>query len=290
MELHQLTEHCYYSDPVHEGDRPALGLIAGASATLAVDTGNGPEHARWLLDQADKLGLPPVRWAVLTHWHWDHVMGGRAMQEAGASLLCTRGTQRQLSALSGCEWTDEAIARRVASGLEIPFCQEGILAEYPHEPRPLDPPLPDLVLEGPAAINLEGVTVRLLPQVSDHSPDGLLVHCLTDKVVYLGDSTSMNMYISPWHYTRERFLPFLDVLSGLEAAYYLHAHIPQPMTGEEFQRFCHDQRRYCRLVGEDVSLEGPAARFAAQLGREPTDEEREELNAFVMGNIVKGRV
>lgn len=289
MELHQLTKHCYYSDPVHEGDRPALGLIAGVDATLAVDTGNGPGHAHWLLGQAAKLGLPPVRWAVLTHWHWDHVMGGRAMQEAGVSLLCTRGTRRQLLALSGYQWTNEAIAQRVASGLEIPFCQEGILGEYPDEPRPLDPPLPDMVLEGPATIDLEGVTVRLMPQPSDHSPDGLLVHCPEDKVVYLGDSTSPNMYISPWHYTQERFMPFLDALSDLEADFYLHAHIPQPMTGAEFREFCHDQRRYCRLVGEDVTLEGPVSRFTDQLGREPTEEEREGLNAFVMGNIVKGR-
>lgn len=289
MELHQLTEHCYWSDPVHEGDRPSLGLIAGAESTLAVDTGNGPGHAHWLLGQAEQLQLPPVRWVALTHWHWDHIMGGRAMQERGITLICTPGTRRQLQALSPCKWDNESIAQRVASGLEIPFCQEGILAEYPNQPRPLDPPLPDMVIEGPVTIDLEGVTVRLLPQASDHSPDGLLVFCPEDKVVYLGDSTSPNMYISPWHYTRERFLPFLDVLSGLEADYYLHAHIPQPLTGAEFRDFCRQQRRYCRLAGEDVTLDGPVARFAAETGCQPTDEEREQLMAFVMGNIMKGR-
>ena len=84
-------------------------------------------------------------------------------------------------------------------------------------------------------------------------------------------------------------MPFLDVLSGLEADYYLHAHIPQPMTGAEFQTFCHWQRKYCRLVGDDVTPDGPVARFAAETGCQPTDEEREQLMAFVMGNIMKGR-
>lgn len=289
MKLHQLTHHCYYSDPVAAGDRPSLGLIAGADATLAVDTGNGPGHGLWLIDQAKKLGLPPVRWVALSHWHWDHVMGGRAMQEAGVTLICTRGTQRQLMALSDCKWSNEAIQQRVACGLEIPFCQEGILAEYPEEPRPLDPPLPDLVLEGPATIDLEGVTVRLLPQPSDHSPDGLLVHCPEDKVVYLGDSTSPNMYVGPWHYTEEFFLPYLDFLAGLEADYYLHAHAPEPMSGAGFLAFCQEQKNYCRLVGEDVTLDGPVARFVSQMGREPDQEEREGLMAFVMGNIMKGR-
>ena len=290
MELHRLTPHCYFSDPVAVGDRPSLGLIAGEKATLAVDTGNGPEHGLWLLREAEKLGLPPVRWAALTHWHWDHVMGGRTMQEAGVGLLCTNGTRRQLAALAGYEWTDAAIAQRVAQGLEIPFCQEGIRQEYPDEShRPLDPPVPDSVLDGPAAIDLAGVTVRLLPQPSDHSPDGLVVHCPDDGVVYLGDSTSPNMYIAPWHYTAERFMPYLDFLTGLAADYYLHAHIPEPMTGEGFRNFCREQRDFCRLVGEDVTLAGPLARFAAETGREATQEEREALTAFVMGNIMTGR-
>ena len=290
MELHQLTRHCWYSDPVAVGDRPSLGLIAGAEATLAVDTGNGRSHGLWLIDQAKKLGLPPVRWAALTHWHWDHVMGGRAMREAGVSLLCTSGTRRQLAAMAGCAWTDEAIARRVADGLEIAFCQEGIRQEYPDDShRPLEPPVPDSVLDGPAAIDLAGVTVRLLPQPSDHSPDGLLVHCPEDKVVYLGDSTSPNMYVGPFHYTAERLLPYLEVLEGLEADYYLHAHIPEPMTGEAFRDFCQEQRRFCRLVGEDVTLDGPLARSIAETGREVGEAEREGLTAFVMGNIMKGR-
>lgn len=289
MELHRLSPHCWYSDPVAVGDRPSLGLIAGADTALAVDTGNGPGHGLWLIEEAEKLGLPPVRFAALSHWHWDHVMGGRAMREAGATLICTKGTYRQLAALSGYSWTNEAIAQRVASGLEIPFCQEGILAEYPEGPRPLDPPLPEMVLEGPMTIDLGGVTVRLLPQPSDHSPDGLLVHCPEDKVVYLGDSTSPNMYIAPWHYTEEKFMPYLDVLEGLAAKYYLHSHIPEPMTGEAFRAFCREQRSFCRLAGEDTVLDGPVARFVSEMGREPSEEELEGLTAFVMGNIMKGR-
>lgn len=289
MELHRLTEHCYYSDPVSAGDRPVLGLVAGKKATLAVDAGNGPDHSLWLLRQAERLGLPPVRWAVLTHWHWDHIMGARAMQEAGASLLCTKGTQRQLRVLSQYSWDDAALAQRVADGLEIPFCQEAIRVEYPQEPRPLDPPLGDIILEGPLELELGGVTARLLPRPSDHSTDGLLVHCPEDKVVYLGDSIYLNMYTSPWHYTGEKLLPLLDALCGLEADWYLPSHHEKPLTGEDMEDLFQRQRTYIQMVEEDVTLEAPAARFAAKFGREPSPEEREELAAFVRGNIVKGR-
>ena len=289
MELHQLTKHCYWSDPVSYGDRPSLGLIAGVEATLAVDTGNGPGHAHWLLGQAEKLGLPPVRWAVLTHWHWDHIMGARAMQERDISLICTRGTQRQLRLLTEYQWDDQSLDQRVEEGIEIPFCRDAIRVEYPDQPRPLDPPLPDMVIEGPAAIDLEGVTVRLLPHPSDHSPDGLLVFCPEDKVVFLGDSLYLNMYQSPWHYTQEKLFPLLDTLEGMKADWYLPAHHDKPMTGEAFLEFSQEQRRYSQAAGRDVTMKAALERLREKLGREPGEEEQEGLRAFILGNIVKER-
>lgn len=117
MELHQISKHCYYSDPVKKVDQPVMALIAGPCETLAVDCGNGPGRSLWLLQQAKKLGLPPVRYAVLTHWHWDHVMGGRAMQETGVTLLATQGTarQRELCRLVGEDVTLQGPARRYAA-------------------------------------------------------------------------------------------------------------------------------------------------------------------------------
>ena len=289
MELHQLTQHCYWSDPVAYGDRPSLGLIAGVDATLAVDTGNGPGHALWLLREAERLGLPPVRWAALTHWHWDHIMGGRAMQEAGVSLICTRRTGRQLRVLSQYQWTHEAIARRVEEGLEIPFCQKGIREEYPNEPLALDPPLADMTIQGQAVIDLEGATACLIPLASDNSPDGLLIHCPEDKVVFSGDSLSPNMYSAPWHYTRRKLLYFLSVMEGLKADWYFHSHMQGPLTGEQLRELCDRHRLYSRAAGEDVTLEGPLARLAEKLGREPGQEEKADLLRHVYGNLMEDR-
>ena len=181
------------------------------------------------------------------------------------------------------------LAQRVAEGLEIPFCQEAIQVEYPNEPRSLDPPLPDIALEGPLSIDLEGVTVRLFPQPCDHSMDGLLVHCPEDKVVFLGDSLYLNMYQSPWHYTQEKLFPLLDTLEGLKADWYLPAHHDKPMTGEAFLEFSQEQRRYSQAAGRDVTMKAALERLREKLGREPGEEEQEGLRAFILGNIVKER-
>ena len=289
MELHRLTQHVYYSDSVSYGDRPVLGLVAGREATLAVDCGNSPAHAAWLLEQAAGLGLPPVRWACITHWHWDHVMGGPTLQEAGASILCGRRTAGQLRALEGLEWTTEAMESRIADGLEIPFCRDTIREEYPGEDRRLIPPRPQLILDGPGELDLGGVTVRLLPHAADHSMDGMLVHIPEDRAVFLGDSSYLNMYVSPWHYTAEKLLPLLDTLEGLAADWYLPAHHDKMLDGPAFRGFAAWQRLLCRLAGEDTVPGAALRRLEDHLGRAPSQEEREELMAFIRGNLVKTR-
>ena len=289
MELHRLTPHVYYTGSETFGDRPILGLVAGEEATLAVDCGNSPAQAAWLLEQAAALGLPPVRWACLTHWHWDHVMGGPTFQAAGTAILCGRRTAGQLRALEGLSWTTGAMEERVAAGLEIPFCRDAIREEYPGEDRVLTPPRPQLVLDGPGELDLGGLAVRLLPCPGDHSADGTAVFVPGDRVAFLGDCTYLNMYVSPWHYTAEKLLPLLAALEGLEADWYLPAHHEKILTGEEFRSFAAWQRTLCALAGEDTVPHAALGRLEARLGRAPTPEEAEELLAFIRGNIVKTR-
>lgn len=289
MEFRPLTRHVYYSDCDTFGDRPVLGLVAGEDATLAVDCGNSPAHAAWLLDQAQALGLSTPAWAAITHWHWDHVMGGPTLQEAGASIICGRATAGQLRALEGLEWTTQAMEARVADGLEIPFCRDTIREEYPREDRRLVPPRPQLVLDGPAELDLGGVTVRFLPHPSDHSMDSILIHIPEDRVVFLGDSIYLNMYVSPWHYTREKLLPLLDTLEELDADWYLPAHHDKMLDRKAFLEFSAWQRLLCRLAGDETTILDAAGRLAEELGRQPTPQEREELMAFIRGNLVKTR-
>ena len=35
MELHRLTRHCYYSDPIQEGDQPVMGPLPVSTASVS---------------------------------------------------------------------------------------------------------------------------------------------------------------------------------------------------------------------------------------------------------------
>ena len=88
--LRQLTPHVFVMKHNHDTDRPALGLIAGKTASLVVDGGNSPAHARAFLQGISALGVAAPRYLALTHWHWDHVFGA---PEMGLTTLANRRTQ-----------------------------------------------------------------------------------------------------------------------------------------------------------------------------------------------------
>ena len=87
--------------------------------------------------------------------------------------------------------------------------------------------------------------------------DGMLVHIPEDRAVFLGDSSYLNMYVSPWHYTAEKLLPLLDTLEGLAADWYLPAHHDKMLDGPAFREFAAWQRLLCRLAGERTPSPGP---------------------------------
>ena len=72
--LHHPTPHVHWLSADLSTDRPVLGAISGETATLIVDAGNSPVHAALFLQELARLQLAPLKYLVLTHWHWDHVL------------------------------------------------------------------------------------------------------------------------------------------------------------------------------------------------------------------------
>ena len=73
-----------------DGDRMSVGnagFIVGRDGVLVVDTFATPEAAEELLAEIRLRTKVPVRWAVNTHFHLDHVGGNAVFARAGAVLV-----------------------------------------------------------------------------------------------------------------------------------------------------------------------------------------------------------
>jgi cyclase len=63
------------------------GIVDLGGETLVFDTFFTPAAARGLLEEARRLGLPPVSVVVNSHWHGDHVRGNQIFE--GVPIVAT---------------------------------------------------------------------------------------------------------------------------------------------------------------------------------------------------------
>jgi glyoxylase-like metal-dependent hydrolase (beta-lactamase superfamily II) len=70
----------YPHDPDPDNVQGCVGVVADDRGSVVVDAGNSPLVARRVQAAMADDGLPPARWLVYTHHHWDHVWGAVAWE------------------------------------------------------------------------------------------------------------------------------------------------------------------------------------------------------------------
>jgi glyoxylase-like metal-dependent hydrolase (beta-lactamase superfamily II) len=184
--LERASEHVWRFTPDERTDRPALGAVAGEDATILLDVGASVAHTASFLAALAPLGLPPLRLAVLTHWHWDHSFGGAALD---VPIAAHRITADELAREAAYDWSDAALTARVESGAELAFCAEMIRLELP-ERAGLRIVEPQIVFDDEGLeLRLGGVTCEVALVGGDHAADSCVIHVVEDGLVFLGDCT-----------------------------------------------------------------------------------------------------
>lgn len=101
-----------YGDVGLDGNAVA---IVGDDAVLVFDANGTPAAARAVLDRLRQLTSRPVRYLVLSHWHWDHWYGAEVYREA----------------FPGITVISHAASRRLMDGPAIAFNQPGLDTQLP---------------------------------------------------------------------------------------------------------------------------------------------------------------
>jgi glyoxylase-like metal-dependent hydrolase (beta-lactamase superfamily II) len=282
LHLRHIGKHVLWTPPDHATDRPILGVVVGTHSVLAVDAGNSSAHAVLFQEALLKSGIAKPDYVALTHWHWDHVFGAEAFE---GLLIAQQRTTQMLEEMSRWKWSDAAIDARVEEGTEIEFSRDMIKAELtPVQRAKLKIRLPDITFTTHLEIDLGDLNCQLIHMGGDHSNDSTIIYIPEDRVAFLGDSTSGDPTDTPWYYTTRRINKLMDDLLALDAKYYFHSHIPEPITREGMEAMSAKFRKIGDLV---VRTEGDKTAAHSELpqvlGRKPTQDDLELVDAFIAG-------
>jgi glyoxylase-like metal-dependent hydrolase (beta-lactamase superfamily II) len=172
----QVAPHSYawigpYGPPTQEnqGFRMNLGFVVGAEAVAVIDSGYGDPMATEMLEQIRRLTDRPLRYVVATNSQPHRVLGNGAFKQAGAEVIASA----------------DAVPRIADEGQAMARAAEGVLGLPPGVIQA--PGVPDRALRGNADLDLGGVTLRLIPVGTAHTPGSLVAEVVEDRVVYAGD-------------------------------------------------------------------------------------------------------
>ena len=144
--------------------------------------------------------------------------------------LASKKTDARLREMAQWAWTPEAMAARLASGEEIPFCHEHICLEY-RRPEWIQVIPADMTLEGEGTMDIGGVTIRCETCDSPHSRDALLISA--DGCLIIGDAGYEDFYELDRQYDKGRLAAFLEKLKGRDEKWLVAGH-EKPLPLKDF--------------------------------------------------------
>ena len=288
-----LTERISCLSANHETDRPALAGIWGDRGTLVVDAGNSPSHARLMLDMlaqrqaANRIGGSSTEnhacshtFVVLTHWHWDHVFGAKAMN---LPIIAQEYTNTMIRRMMTYDWTDEALDQRVEEGIEVTFCSDMIKKEFPHNRDDIQLIPPHIVFQDKLTLDLGGLTCHIHRVGGDHTEDSTIVYVEEDKTLFLGDCLAPDLYLPKWTFTVQGVLALVEKLAAYDADIIVESHT-DPVDRATFARQLEDLRLTALAVKEWGAQEMKVREALAQsLGRNLSDDDMETIQYFMNG-------
>jgi glyoxylase-like metal-dependent hydrolase (beta-lactamase superfamily II) len=145
------TENVYI---FRNGNHQAMFIVTkdGVIATDPVAYGR-PTGGQQYLDEIKKVTDKPVKYLIYSHHHFDHIAGGKAFKDAGATIVAHKRAKERLAVLKD-----------------------------PHTP------LPDQVFDKDKTIKLGGTTLELKYLGLNHSDSTIVMLLPKEKLVFIVDT------------------------------------------------------------------------------------------------------
>ncbi|MER7419749.1 MBL fold metallo-hydrolase [Micromonospora peucetia] len=168
-------------DPDPASVQAGVALVADERGSVLVDAGQSPAHAREIQAALRTAGLPPPRWLVYTHHHWDHVWGACAWPDV--EIVGHVAGERLLREEAARPWSHRYLREQVRADPRLgPSFRARALAVDSWDGFAVLPPTRTFTdgLELPVGVTATHVG-------GAHSPDSTVVSVPDSGVLLLGD-------------------------------------------------------------------------------------------------------
>ncbi len=212
MELYQLTKHCWYTNSEPATDRPSLGyILSDKGLSIAVDSGNSPNHFKEFLTCLTDKGLPLPSLCAITHWHWDHTLGISAVN---VPVLACELTQQHLIGMT--KWTDKEIDDFYKS-------DQCVREEYASKDM-ITPSIANIIFKNELSLNIGDLEIKLIHVEGPHSDDSVLVYIPEDGMIFGGDSSAGDFSTPNISYDPVLLEKYTKTITDLKFNCFLHSH------------------------------------------------------------------
>ncbi|TQR39504.1 MBL fold metallo-hydrolase [Lysinibacillus sphaericus] len=277
--LNKLSDTIYYLPNQNDNERPTLGLVCGDQCSLIIDAGNSTQHAKDFLLEIDKLDVPPIKYLVITHAHWDHFLG---MNEFEATVIVNSRTNELLKEWQSYRFDDNSLQKYVKANKISAQDMEIIQANIPKRDS-FKLNSPDVIFENTLTIDL-GNKVCLIEKIrSTHTDDSTIIYIPDEKVVFLGDSAYCTTTNGLFHFKQSLLLPMIQDIKKYNAEWFLLGH--ESICDSNEMNIYWEELTTASQAVKSTSLETAIKCFKVENKRDPNDNELFFLKAFVNDRI-----
>lgn len=265
--IKQLTENVYYMPHDDTTDRPTIGLICGSKYSMIIDSGNSPKHAKEFLLEIESMDLPPVKYLLITHHHWDHIFG---IKEMDYITITSQETQKKIEEMRLLKWDDQSLGEYIKKGRFNDFTVKCIKEEIPNR-KDFEIGNLDIIYQEKITIDLGNLKCIVDLIGGSHTNDSAIVYIPREKVLFLGDCIYGRRYDGVYGYKKENLMPMIEKIEKYPARHYMMSHMNH-YSQSQIDKLWEELRLAERIVGDETSVDKSINRFSKEVGSPPSED------------------
>jgi glyoxylase-like metal-dependent hydrolase (beta-lactamase superfamily II) len=274
--LNKLTDNIFYMPKNDDTDRPSLGLICGSKYSLIVDSGNSPMHAKEFLSEIKLLNISPLKYLIITHYHWDHIFG---IQEMNLTTIAHQNTIEKLNEIKYMKLDDRSLERYVKEGIFTENTINNIKKEFSVRNDFVVGDV-DLLYKDELEIDLGGITCVIKAVGGPHTEDSTIVYVPSEKVMFLGDCIYGSSKNDKYRIDKDKLFKMISIIECYDADYFIISH-EEIYDRKQMDDLWKQLKTLGELAENEASAEEAIKKFTNTYHREPTEEEVFYINCLV---------